>query len=513
MVANMLVDIIKIDKIDQSIKKDLINVIKFIRIEETKVQNNVAAVRQAVHADLVDMYNALAAQLNHVQTSCDAIQESTSKVLKETEEAKSVAKETAVKVNKVTDTTDKIASDATSYRDALLAKPQQDNRAKADPKVLNDMERRAKQILIDIFDNEADNIMNKSLVSIVEKANAAVAELSDADKPKGIKVLTALKARKHAVLLTLNSKEAADWLRDPTVEMAFTEKFSPKSHIRERLYNLVVPRVPITFEPKKDEHLRELEETNGLRERSIRKAKWIKPLGRRRADQTHAYVILSLASTDFANILIRDGLYICGTKVRPIKQKIEPIQCMKCRRWGHFASECSSESDVCGSCGENHRTSLCQNKGKTHCVSCGNDTHASWSRDCPEFIRRCQIIDERNPENAMPYFPTEHDWSLTIRPDRVPREDRFPARFAVNTLPVTAGRRSGNATGQTRRGRRRNNEAKGASENPNFIPINHGREEGELPDEEDYWQTYGTGLGDELTLDDWNTPREVEGWD
>ena len=263
VVVDMLTAISKNEKLNTSIKKDLENVIKFAReVEGTenlkgkgaKENDNVSAIRQAILADLANMYVAIVNQINAVQLGCNSIQENTAKVLKEVEEAKSIAKDTVDKVDKVTDTTAKFALEANSYRDAVLSKPSQTNKSKADPRVLSDMERRAKQILVDIYDNEADSILNKSLTSIVEKANEAIEAIEDADKPKDIKVLAALKARKHAILLTLNSKEAVSWLRYVTNEMAFTEKFSAESHIRERLHSLIVPRVPIIFEPDNDEH-------------------------------------------------------------------------------------------------------------------------------------------------------------------------------------------------------------------------------------------------------------------
>ncbi|KAH9953861.1 hypothetical protein BC827DRAFT_1097450, partial [Russula dissimulans] len=84
-------------------------------------------------------------------------------------------------------------------------------------------------------------------------------------------------------------------------ELTFMAEFSKDSQVRDRTYNLVVPRVPITFEPSNEAHLREIEEENGLHKHAVRKAKWIKPLGRRRSDQTHAYAILTLPSIESAN--------------------------------------------------------------------------------------------------------------------------------------------------------------------------------------------------------------------
>jgi len=166
---------------------------------------------------------------------------------------------------------------------------------------------------------------------------------------------------------------------------------------------------------------------------------------------------------------------------------------MKCRKWGHFVNECQSDKDACGTCGDQHRTSNCTNKGKLYCVSCGDNSHPSWSRNCPEFTCRCAIQDERIPENAMPYFPTEHDWTLTERPSRIPLDKRFPGKYAVNSLPSTVLRRSNYNPHPPRRNNNDTSTAHPpqkcsthhsvilAKENPNLIPLNHSRKEGELP--------------------------------
>jgi hypothetical protein len=63
------------------------------------------------------------------------------------------------------------------------------------------------------------------------------------------------KGCRQTVLLTLNSRKAAAWLREPEIEMEFANTFSEGSHIREQTYNIIIPWVPITFDPKNAEHL------------------------------------------------------------------------------------------------------------------------------------------------------------------------------------------------------------------------------------------------------------------
>ena len=70
-----------------------------------------------------------------------------------------------------------------------------------------------------------------------------------------------------------NSKEAENWVREPGNKEMFANAFSKGSHIRDQLYNIVAPRVPLTFEPENTTYLREIEEANGLTPHTMRKAR------------------------------------------------------------------------------------------------------------------------------------------------------------------------------------------------------------------------------------------------
>jgi len=206
------------------------------------------------------------------------------------------------------------------------------HKASTDPKALGDMDCRAKQLLVDIYGDEGNATLEKSLTELIAKANEVLDGMSDADKLGKVKVKAVLKTKKNAILLMLNSKEAADWIREVGNEETFADTFSKGAHIRDREYILVVPRVPLTFKPENQLHLREIEKANSLPTRIIHKARWIKPAACRQAGQTHAHAILTIASVNIANKLIKDGLGICSSLIRPTKQKQEPIQCMKYRR-------------------------------------------------------------------------------------------------------------------------------------------------------------------------------------
>ena len=67
----------------------------------------------------------------------------------------------------------------------------------------------------------------------------------------------------------------------------------------------------------------------------------------------------------------------------------------------------------CGNCSKNHRTSDCTTPEERICVSCVSEGHASWSRECPTFIKKLNKLNDRNPENTLQYIPMADPWTWT----------------------------------------------------------------------------------------------------
>ena len=374
---------------------------------------------------------------------------------------KQVASDMSKSINEATTATTQISDTAHSYKQALLRTSKQTSQSQqaglntdsysdeeglippprnagsyeqVDPRIIRDIDRKARQILVDTMDPD---ITEASLAVIKEKVSAAISNIDHPTPPKDTTVLEITKLRKGGITILFKDKDVVKWIQDPRVDFEFTTGISRDASIVKRSYSLLVPRIPLSFNPAEEKHLREVEECNGLRIGSITKARWIKPINRRAPEQRAAHAIFSLNDITLANECIRDGLRVCGLHIRPSRLKNEPMQCMKCRRWGHFAHGCTASIDTCGTCGEEHRTNECSNKEKTFCVSCKSNTHPSWDRDCPEFRRRCDQFDENYPENNLPYFPSEESWTLTSRPNKLHRTEKFPAKYAVEALRQT----------------------------------------------------------------------------
>ena len=331
-------------------------------------------IQEEIQEDLSKWYENVDNKLDSLRSKQNKILEAAASFNKSATKLQLVAKELENQVGKVTVTSDKITTNATPYRDALTGGVGNETRESVDVRVRIDVERKAKQIMVIIKDSETAMLHPDALM---EKANGIIAKIKDSDRPEAVKIEFITKFPNGGALLHLNSKEAAKWLRDPTIEEAFLKKLDKNAYVKERPHNVLLRGVPIIFDPGNETHLREIEETNGMLKYSILKAKWIKPEERRRNGQTHAHATATISTVETANTIIKEGLEICGVRIRPEKLRQEPLQCLRCRRWGHFAANCIESEDACGTCGEAHRTALCKNTTKKHCVSCNTDTHTS----------------------------------------------------------------------------------------------------------------------------------------
>ena len=95
-------------------------------------------------------------------------------------------------IARVTDTSSQLATTVTSYKDALTKSKEQprpsvqEGTTQADPRILRDVDRKARQILIDTRDPK---ILEASYAEIKEKVSSAIKAITNPAPPKDITIL------------------------------------------------------------------------------------------------------------------------------------------------------------------------------------------------------------------------------------------------------------------------------------------------------------------------------------
>jgi hypothetical protein len=240
-------------------------------------------------------------------------------------------------------------------------------------------------------------------------------ERQGADKPDEVNFAGANKERGGGVTFEMNTGEAASWLKDKRVMSAFLAKMGSTVDYKMLTYEVVVDWVPVSFEADQPAAWKRVEQSNGLSESAIREVVWIKPIHLRSVGQRTAIAVFRLATREDANLVIANGLYVEGKKVWGRKQVQEPKHCLKCQCFGeHKAAKCASIHEVCGRCGSQHRTSLCNETAKdswecSNCKSAGNGKHrghGAADRRCPIFLARAARMNTTRQENNYRFFCT-----------------------------------------------------------------------------------------------------------
>lgn len=324
-----------------------------------------------------------------------------------------------------------------SYASALIAPPPH-----ANPRVAAREGIKARQFMLEGMDDtrlaHMDNVQLKLELNKI---------LLEAGLEKG-KIRSVVGIRNRGSLVEMDSDEAAAWFQKTDNRSTFCQKIGPKVESRTRLYNLIAMNVPLTYDADDQSHLSEILEVNNLDKETISATRWAKPVDKRSPEQRTAHLLLSFRNADAANRSITNGIYICNKRCYVEKVKKEPTRCLKCQGWNHFAKDCPERDDTCSNCAGNHRTKECQTPHAKRCVSCKKDDHASWSRDCPTFLKKVDELNERLPENALQYIPTADPWTWTAtekRPSPPPAplpkvnftQDRSYSQRMRKTRPAT----------------------------------------------------------------------------
>ena len=330
----------------------------------------------------------------------------------------------------LTDNTAKLTEMMASYKDVLVnAAPHRPPGNVAPPHASALAPRlqaregvRARQVLIDV-DNctgpEAEALSVSSITDLKRRLDKALGSCGDNGAPSPYKARAVTRLKNGGILMELESDEAVEWFVHSSIRKKFVADLHLEAIIKLRNYHVVVQFVLLSFKSDKDNGLREVKESNGMKTGDIQRARWIKPISRWSPTQTCGHIILSFTSPDTANEALAHSLFIFQKKVYGEKCKKEPLYCLKCHGWGHLAHNCSATFDTCGTCAQCHRTDTCKNMAQPHCMSCGTVGHASWARACPVFQQKCNEMNNHLEDNNMLYFPTAELWMQVREPPKV----------------------------------------------------------------------------------------------
>jgi len=202
IIASAINQLLIKERVDKPVKITLERILRFIKVKEEKgakraeiyaMQSEVSTLQKELKQDLAKLQDALATQIENVWVTTNSVLKNTAKTLTDTNDLKEITKVITNKVGKVNDATDKIATTTQSYRDVLLQNPVATGKHNLDPKVLGDMERKARQILVNIFDEDDSKSLGKSITEVIAKANNSLGKITDAEKLAKVQVKSALR--------------------------------------------------------------------------------------------------------------------------------------------------------------------------------------------------------------------------------------------------------------------------------------------------------------------------------
>jgi hypothetical protein len=278
--------------------------------------------------------------------------------------------------------------------------------AHADPRIAAKEGIKARQFLIEGIRNS--KLSHLDTPKLKNELNNFLAELN---MPTG-KLRSITSTRGGGAVVEADSDAAATWLNDVDNQRKLCDLIGSNAEFRTRTYNIIAFNVPTDINLEDASHRQEINEVNDLESPTITSMKWAKAIARRSANQRTAHLLLTINDANAANRAIANGLTICNKRCRVERTKREPSRCLKCQGWNHFAKDCIEEKSSCANCAGPHRTDSCLS-GERRCASCKTDDHASWSRTCPTFLRKCDEFNSRNPENSLQFFPTSDSWTWT----------------------------------------------------------------------------------------------------
>ncbi|KAJ3473815.1 hypothetical protein NLI96_g12812 [Meripilus lineatus] len=169
---------------------------------------------------------------------------------------------------------------------------------------------------------ENGDVSTKSLTEkeLVVKANLALQRCAKEipGMPNMAKFISAIKMRSgKGFQLGLTSVEHADWIRKDENLQIFMKNFDGGlCQSRPQTFPAVAEFVPVSFAPERQASLAEAAVDSQINAGDIASAKWIKPVQRRKPEQSTAFLIVNFATSEAAEHAYAYGIVIEVSKIQ-----------------------------------------------------------------------------------------------------------------------------------------------------------------------------------------------------
>jgi hypothetical protein len=160
----------------------------------------------------------------------------------------------------ISNSSNKLTNMVSSYKEALLTAPKpaqqaysgrQSDKLKSDPRIIRDLNRKACQVLVDIYNRD---VVNRSLEELKSNFNALIG-VEPMEPLTDTNVQHIIKLCNGGLILQFKSKEAAEWFKQPEITSSILPKIDSSAMLKERTFQILVPRVLVIFDPDSKESL------------------------------------------------------------------------------------------------------------------------------------------------------------------------------------------------------------------------------------------------------------------
>ena len=231
-------------------------------------------------------------------------------------------------------------------------------------------------------------------------------------------------------------------------------ELGPKACISPHTYAIIFCFIPCngSFDPSTSEHLHNIKKENDLPANSLVSASCCKHLQKRSPNQATTSLKVACVNPKTANCLITGHIHVEDHLINVHKDIYILIHCIKCQTYGHTQDACIGVEKCANCASEFHSADKCDRA--PCCVSCrAGLSHPSSLLVCPFFLCKSNALNECYPENSMPYFPTNENWTWATSPTNTsapaatlpPPQQANPQHWPISPIHQRAHRQEARA--------------------------------------------------------------------